>query len=152
MTDFDEKHDEHLVLLQQRNRWAACLREGRGCARRPSPGTARVFGSRILKALERKDPLQLRLKQLEQGFTLYVNGANSEASRGRKISPPALLGSGGARTPRANREFLAGRDHPEAQGRNSPSDQRRLWLRFLGLGFFERKKQKFYSVNNTFDS
>uniref|UniRef100_A0A670ZCY2 Katanin interacting protein n=1 Tax=Pseudonaja textilis TaxID=8673 RepID=A0A670ZCY2_PSETE len=53
VTDFDEKHDEHLVLLQQRNR--------------------------ILKALERRDPLQLRLKQLEQGFTLYVNGANSEA-------------------------------------------------------------------------
>lgn len=92
-------------------------REGRGWAGasacRPSPRTARVFGSRILKALERKDPLQLRLKQLEQGFTLYVNGANSEASRGRKVSPPALLGSGGARTVRANREFVSGRDHPE---------------------------------------
>nr|XP_008121450.1 PREDICTED: protein KIAA0556 homolog isoform X4 [Anolis carolinensis] len=58
VTDFDEKHDEQLVLLQQRNR--------------------------ILKQLKRKDPIQTRLEQLEQGFTLYVNGANSEASNQRR--------------------------------------------------------------------
>ncbi|XP_034297276.1 katanin-interacting protein isoform X2 [Pantherophis guttatus] len=107
VTDFDEKHDEHLVLLQQRNR--------------------------ILKALERKDPLQLRLKQLEQGFTLYVNGANSEASRGRKISPPALLGSGGARTPRANpvstKDLLKQGEERERSTQSAPSKiQRREWL------------------------
>ncbi|XP_032086358.1 protein KIAA0556 homolog [Thamnophis elegans] len=107
VTDFDEKHDEHLVLLQQRNR--------------------------ILKALERKDPLQLRLKQLEQGFTLYVNGANSEASRGRKVSPPALLGSGGARTPRANpvstKDLLKQGEQRERSTQSAPSKiQRREWL------------------------
>ncbi|XP_060028722.1 katanin-interacting protein isoform X2 [Erinaceus europaeus] len=52
VTDFDEKHDEYLVLLQQRNR--------------------------ILKHLKTKDPTQLRLEHLEQGFSVYVNGANSE--------------------------------------------------------------------------
>ncbi|XP_058013290.1 katanin-interacting protein isoform X3 [Ahaetulla prasina] len=107
VTDFDEKHDEHLVLLQQRNR--------------------------ILKALERKDPLQLRLKQLEQGFTLYVNGANSEASRSRKVSPPALLGSGGARTPRANpvstKDLLKQGEERERTTQSAPSKiQRREWL------------------------
>ncbi|XP_073744201.1 katanin-interacting protein isoform X4 [Callorhinus ursinus] len=50
--DFDEKHDEYLILLQQRNR--------------------------ILKHLKTKDPMQLRLEHLEQGFSVYVNGANSE--------------------------------------------------------------------------
>ncbi|XP_060222850.1 katanin-interacting protein isoform X2 [Meriones unguiculatus] len=52
VTDFDEKHDEYLILLQQRNR--------------------------ILKHLKAKDPVQLRLEHLEQGFSVYVNGANSE--------------------------------------------------------------------------
>ncbi|XP_071067322.1 katanin-interacting protein isoform X4 [Dasypus novemcinctus] len=52
VTDFDEKHDEYLILLQQRNR--------------------------ILKHLKAKDPMQLRLEHLEQGFSVYVNGANSE--------------------------------------------------------------------------
>nr|XP_023471850.1 protein KIAA0556 homolog isoform X4 [Equus caballus] len=52
VTDFDEKHDEYLILLQQRNR--------------------------ILKHLRTKDPMQLRLEHLEQGFSVYVNGANSE--------------------------------------------------------------------------
>ncbi|XP_053410642.1 katanin-interacting protein isoform X2 [Nycticebus coucang] len=52
VTDFDEKHDEYLILLQQRNR--------------------------ILKHLKTKDPMQLRLEHLEQGFSVYVNGANSD--------------------------------------------------------------------------
>ncbi|XP_051703511.2 katanin-interacting protein isoform X4 [Oryctolagus cuniculus] len=52
VTDFDEKHDEYLILLQQRNR--------------------------VLKHLKAKDPMQLHLEHLEQGFSVYVNGANSE--------------------------------------------------------------------------
>ncbi|XP_076997573.1 katanin-interacting protein isoform X4 [Tamandua tetradactyla] len=52
VTDFDEKHDEYLIFLQQRNR--------------------------ILKQLKTKDPMQLRLEHLEQGFSVYINGANSE--------------------------------------------------------------------------
>uniref|UniRef100_I3MWA4 Katanin interacting protein n=1 Tax=Ictidomys tridecemlineatus TaxID=43179 RepID=I3MWA4_ICTTR len=51
VTDFDERHDEYLILLQQRNR--------------------------ILRQLRAKDPVQLRLEHLEQGFSVYVNGANS---------------------------------------------------------------------------
>uniref|UniRef100_A0A8D0HPI4 Katanin interacting protein n=1 Tax=Sphenodon punctatus TaxID=8508 RepID=A0A8D0HPI4_SPHPU len=51
-TEFDEKHDEYLILLQQRNR---------------------IFSHR-----KRKDPMQIKLEHLEQGFSLYINGANSE--------------------------------------------------------------------------
>uniref|UniRef100_A0AC11ETA9 Katanin interacting protein n=1 Tax=Ovis aries TaxID=9940 RepID=A0AC11ETA9_SHEEP len=63
VTDFDEKHDEYLILLQQRNR--------------------------ILKHLKTKDPVQLRLEHLEQGFSVYVNGANSEL----KASPRKAIHS-----------------------------------------------------------
>uniref|UniRef100_A0A8C9PMX5 Katanin interacting protein n=1 Tax=Spermophilus dauricus TaxID=99837 RepID=A0A8C9PMX5_SPEDA len=49
VTDFDERHDEYLILLQQRNR--------------------------ILRQLRAKDPVQLRLEHLEQGFSVYVNHA-----------------------------------------------------------------------------
>ncbi|XP_054247203.1 katanin-interacting protein [Indicator indicator] len=52
VTDFDEIHDEYLISLQQRNR--------------------------LLERLKRKDPIQAKLEQLEQGFSLYLNGANSE--------------------------------------------------------------------------
>uniref|UniRef100_G1N974 KATNIP domain-containing protein n=1 Tax=Meleagris gallopavo TaxID=9103 RepID=G1N974_MELGA len=52
VTNFDEKHDEYLIALQQRNR--------------------------LLRCLKRKDPAQIKLEQLEQGFSLYMNGANSE--------------------------------------------------------------------------
>ncbi|XP_062040812.1 katanin-interacting protein-like isoform X1 [Lepus europaeus] len=52
VTDFDEKHDEYLISLQQRNR--------------------------VLKHLKAKDPMQLHLEHLEQGFSVFVNRANSE--------------------------------------------------------------------------
>ncbi|XP_031451055.1 protein KIAA0556 homolog isoform X1 [Phasianus colchicus] len=52
VTNFDEKHDEYIIALQQRNR--------------------------LLRCLKRKDPMQIKLEQLEQGFSLYMNGANSE--------------------------------------------------------------------------
>ncbi|XP_038276619.1 katanin-interacting protein isoform X7 [Dermochelys coriacea] len=58
VTDFDEKHDEYLILLQQRNR--------------------------ILRHLKRKDPMQIKLEHLEQGFSLYLNGANSESRNCRR--------------------------------------------------------------------
>ncbi|KAF2981729.1 hypothetical protein EK904_015111 [Melospiza melodia maxima] len=62
VTDFDEKHDEYLISLQQRNR--------------------------LQERLKRKDPVQIRLEQLERGFSLYVNGANSELRKyPRKITP-----------------------------------------------------------------
>ncbi|XP_048465715.1 protein KATNIP homolog [Rhincodon typus] len=53
--DFDEKHDQYLILLQCRNR--------------------------VLKRLKAKDPKKIQLERLEQGFSVYVNGANSELKR-----------------------------------------------------------------------
>lgn len=36
---------------------------------------------RILKRLKVKDPREIELEQLEQGFSIYLNGANAEARR-----------------------------------------------------------------------
>ncbi|XP_074867041.1 katanin-interacting protein isoform X2 [Carettochelys insculpta] len=58
VTDFDEKHDKYLILLQQRNR--------------------------ILRHLKRKDPMQIKLEHLEKGFSLYINGANSDSRNYRR--------------------------------------------------------------------
>ncbi|KAJ8364242.1 hypothetical protein SKAU_G00130730 [Synaphobranchus kaupii] len=69
--DIEERLDEYLITLQQRNR--------------------------ILKRLKTKDPKEIELERLEQGFSIYVNGANFEANRkpqrrGQKVltSPPPL--------------------------------------------------------------
>ncbi|KAK1881253.1 Protein KIAA0556 [Dissostichus eleginoides] len=51
----DDTLDEYLISLQQKNR--------------------------ILKRLKVKDPRQIELEQLEQGFSIYLNGANAEAKR-----------------------------------------------------------------------
>lgn len=51
----DETLDEYLISLQQKNR--------------------------ILKRLKSKDPKEIELERLEQGFSIYLNGANAEASR-----------------------------------------------------------------------
>ncbi|XP_057605961.1 katanin-interacting protein isoform X2 [Hippopotamus amphibius kiboko] len=107
VTDFDEKHDEYLILLQQRNR--------------------------IIKHLKAKDPMQLRLEHLEQGFSVYVNGANSEL----KTSPRKAVHSDFSRstshtegTHDCGRRTLF-REAEEALRRNSrtaPSKvQRRGW-------------------------
>ncbi|XP_069373177.1 katanin-interacting protein isoform X2 [Paralichthys olivaceus] len=37
--------------------------------------------NRILKRLKAKDPRDIELEKLEQGFSIYLNGANAEASR-----------------------------------------------------------------------
>ncbi|XP_072415509.1 katanin-interacting protein isoform X2 [Chiloscyllium punctatum] len=55
LMDFDEKHDQYLIFLQCRNR--------------------------VLKRLKAKDPKKIQLERLEQGFSIYVNGANSELKR-----------------------------------------------------------------------
>ncbi|XP_069762164.1 katanin-interacting protein isoform X2 [Narcine bancroftii] len=55
LVNFAEKHDRYLLLLQCRNR--------------------------ILKRLKAKGPKQIQLERLEQGFSIYVNGANSEFKR-----------------------------------------------------------------------
>ncbi|KAK1162836.1 hypothetical protein AOXY_G17805 [Acipenser oxyrinchus oxyrinchus] len=61
-TEIEEKHDEYLIALQHKNR--------------------------ILKKMKTKDPKQIELECLEQGFSLYVNGANADLkSKPRRLSP-----------------------------------------------------------------
>ncbi|XP_064178298.1 katanin-interacting protein isoform X3 [Anguilla rostrata] len=69
--DIEERLDEYLIALQQKNR--------------------------ILKRLKAKSPKDIELERLEQGFSIYVNGANFEANRkpqrrGQKVlmSPPPV--------------------------------------------------------------
>lgn len=61
-----------------RIRAAVQFRMAVGVAQTPVRGSGDPFSSRILKHLKAKDPVQLRLEHLEQGFSVYVNGANSE--------------------------------------------------------------------------
>ncbi|KAM7381856.1 hypothetical protein PAMA_012625 [Pampus argenteus] len=51
----DDTLDEYLIALQRKNR--------------------------ILKRLKIKDPREIELERLEQGFSIYLNGANAEACR-----------------------------------------------------------------------
>ncbi|KAJ8245822.1 hypothetical protein GJAV_G00260670 [Gymnothorax javanicus] len=74
--DIEERLDEYLIALQQKNR--------------------------ILKRLRSKTAREIELERLEQGFSIYVNGANSGANRkphrgALKVltSPPPVI-----RTPR----------------------------------------------------
>uniref|UniRef100_A0A8C3RRX3 KIAA0556 n=1 Tax=Chelydra serpentina TaxID=8475 RepID=A0A8C3RRX3_CHESE len=79
VTDFDEKHDEYLILLQQRNR--------------------------ILRNLKRKDSMQIKLEHLEQGFSLYLNGANSESRNYRRKPSFQEFFRCGSQTARINGEL-----------------------------------------------
>ncbi|XP_064528761.1 katanin-interacting protein isoform X5 [Pseudopipra pipra] len=103
VTDFDEKHDEYLISLQQRNR--------------------------LLERLKRKDPVQIRLEQLEQGFSLYVNGANSELrSHRRKTNSHGCL-KNETKASRTNAAQLGERELPEHSTQTAPTKiQRRNWL------------------------
>ncbi|XP_029432496.1 protein KIAA0556 homolog isoform X2 [Rhinatrema bivittatum] len=94
--DFDEKHDEYLILLQQRNR--------------------------IVKKLKSKDLMQVQLERLEQGFSIYLNGANSELRNSPKsISHQDFLKSG-AQSTRSH-------DHPARRTQTAPGKiQRRGWI------------------------
>ncbi|XP_025963491.2 katanin-interacting protein isoform X2 [Dromaius novaehollandiae] len=102
VTYFDEKHDEYLISLQQRNR--------------------------ILRQLKRKDPIQIRLEQLEQGFCLYLNGANSELrSYPKKFNSQGYLKTE-ARTARTS-AHLEERELREWSIQTAPSKTKRKgWL------------------------
>ncbi|KAM6078358.1 katanin-interacting protein isoform 3-T4 [Theristicus caerulescens] len=103
VTDFDEKHDEYLISLQQRNR--------------------------LLERLKRKDPIQIKLEQLEQGFSLYLNGANSELRNyHRKINSRGSL-KNETKTTRTNAAQLEEGELRECSTQTAPSKiQRRGWL------------------------
>ncbi|NWI73031.1 K0556 protein, partial [Dryoscopus gambensis] len=103
VTDFDEKHDEYLISLQQRNR--------------------------LQERLKKKDPVQIKLEQLEKGFSLYVNGANSELRKyRRKVTPHSFLKT----RPKASRAKAAQLEEsglPEHSTQTAPSKvHRRNWL------------------------
>ncbi|XP_027657587.1 katanin-interacting protein isoform X2 [Falco rusticolus] len=99
VTNFDEKHDEYLIYLQQRNR--------------------------LLGRLKRKDPVQIKLEQLEQGFSLYLNGANSELRNyRRKIKSHGYL-KNETKTTRTNAQL----EESECSTPTAPrKTRRRGWL------------------------
>ncbi|XP_054069153.1 katanin-interacting protein isoform X2 [Rissa tridactyla] len=102
VTDFDKKHDEYLISLQQRNR--------------------------LLRRLKRKDPIQIKLEQLEQGFSLYLNGANSELRNYRRKCNSHGCLKNETKATRTNAQL----EEHELQGcstQTAPSKiQRRGWL------------------------
>ncbi|KAM4715269.1 katanin-interacting protein isoform 2-T2 [Anableps anableps] len=63
----DETLDEYLIGLQQKNR--------------------------ILKRLRGKDPREIELERLEEGFSIYFNGANAGASRKNTKGPSSASAS-----------------------------------------------------------
>ncbi|XP_059717726.1 katanin-interacting protein isoform X9 [Haemorhous mexicanus] len=104
VTDFDEKHDEYLISLQQRNR--------------------------LQERLKRKDPVQIRLEELEKGFSLYVNGANSELRKyPRKNIPHSCLRNRLRPTRTKEAAQLEESGLPEHSPQTVPAKiQRRNWL------------------------
>ncbi|KAG8558458.1 hypothetical protein GDO81_017002 [Engystomops pustulosus] len=96
--DFDEKHDEYLVYLQQKNR--------------------------ALNTFRAKDPTQVKLEHLEQGFSLYINGANADL---KKQYSTQDLSRGNLKTPRVRDDgfsVLPGRRNHTAPGKI----QRKGWI------------------------
>ncbi|NWR65719.1 K0556 protein, partial [Bucorvus abyssinicus] len=84
---------------------------------------------RLLERLRRKDPIQVRLEQLEQGFSLYLNGANSELGNyPRKIKSHGYL-KNEAKTTRTDAAQLELRELRGHSTQTTPSKiQRRAWL------------------------
>ncbi|XP_062415985.1 katanin-interacting protein isoform X2 [Pungitius pungitius] len=94
----DNTLDEYLIALQHKNR--------------------------ILKRLQIKDSREIELEQLEQGFSIYLNGANAEASRkqpkGSKqkcvTSSPAWRPASTADVCRSGHQLTGDRRNPEQTG------------------------------------
>ncbi|NXL50108.1 K0556 protein, partial [Podilymbus podiceps] len=84
---------------------------------------------RLLRRLKRKDPIQIKLEQLEQGFSLYLNGANSELRNyRRKINSHGYL-KNETKTTRTNAAQLEESELRERSTQTAPSKiQRRGWL------------------------
>ncbi|NXY61297.1 K0556 protein, partial [Callaeas wilsoni] len=84
---------------------------------------------RLQERLKRKDPVQIKLEQLEKGFSPYVNGANSELRKHRrKITPHGFLRNR-AKPTRTKAAQLEESDLPEHSTQTAPSKiQRRNWL------------------------
>ncbi|XP_017543664.1 katanin-interacting protein isoform X1 [Pygocentrus nattereri] len=105
----EDQLDEYLISLQHKNR--------------------------ALRKLQIKDPKQTELEQLEQGFTLYINGANADVAKGSRPSrrpaqryltspPPAHRN-----THTADVSRRSGVEHPAPRSNTAPERvQRREWV------------------------
>ncbi|XP_063790297.1 katanin-interacting protein isoform X2 [Pseudophryne corroboree] len=96
--DFDDKHDEYLLELQQKNR--------------------------ALNSFKAKAPSQVKLQHLEQGFSIYINGANADLRKQQSTHDLARVGS---KTPKVKDEgfsVLPGRRNRTAPGKI----QRKAWI------------------------
>ncbi|KAM9261335.1 LOW QUALITY PROTEIN: katanin-interacting protein [Cariama cristata] len=99
VTDFDEKHDEYLISLQQRTGYWQ---------------------------FKRKDAIQIKLEQLEQGFSLYLNGDSELRKYRRKINSHGYLSQ--TKTTRKNATQLKESELQEHSTQTAPSKiQRRGW-------------------------
>ncbi|NXI66559.1 K0556 protein, partial [Anseranas semipalmata] len=84
---------------------------------------------RLLRRLKRKDPTQIKLEQLEQGFSLYMNGANSELRNYRKKFNSHGYLKNETQTTRTNAAQLKARELQEHSTQTAPSKiQRKGWL------------------------
>jgi hypothetical protein len=108
--------DGYLQLLQERNRSGARPPPARAPARRGSRGR---HAHRFLRGLQHKTRGEIEAEKKEQGFSVYLNGANSAARDGpggpppRRPEPPRTAGCAaggppkphGALTPRPAGSF-----------------------------------------------
>ncbi|XP_073669267.1 katanin-interacting protein isoform X2 [Paramisgurnus dabryanus] len=115
----EEKLDEYLINLQQKNRLDETLEH-------------KFTKHRALRRLQKKDPRQEELELLEQGFNLFINGAhvsNSSRSCRRATRPPPATRS--TRTADSSRlsEETSDPDSQKQRSRTAPEKtQRRQWV------------------------
>ncbi|NXN20576.1 K0556 protein, partial [Nycticryphes semicollaris] len=84
---------------------------------------------RLLRRLKRKDPIQVKLEQLEQGFSLYLNGANSELRNYRRKTHSCGSLKNEPKTTRTHAAQLGESGLQECNAQTAPSKmQRRGWL------------------------
>ncbi|NWH67216.1 K0556 protein, partial [Geococcyx californianus] len=84
---------------------------------------------RLLRSLKRKDPVQTKLEQLEQGFSLYLNGANSELRNHRRRVNSLGHVTSETKTTRTNATQLEESELREGSTQSTPSKtQRRGWF------------------------
>ncbi|XP_063286306.1 katanin-interacting protein [Pelobates fuscus] len=88
--DIEEKHDDYLIYLQQRNR--------------------------VLNCYKAKNPVEIKLEHLEKGFSVYLNGANANS---KKQQSTQYLPRGGSKIAKVTHglHVLPGRRNQTAPGK-----------------------------------
>ncbi|XP_076827052.1 katanin-interacting protein isoform X2 [Brachyhypopomus gauderio] len=99
----EELLDEYLIKLQHKNR--------------------------ALRRLQFKDPKQIELEQLEQGFSIYINGANTKANSKVPSTSPSYRNTTTADVCRRGGEESGGVEHDTKRSHTaSERAQRREWV------------------------